>query len=70
MRRCQLEVEFEVELPGADTRGKHSILIRERESQLDDFQQIHIHTEGLKLVIGRAGKNTRRKKEKTKYLAT
>ena len=36
------EIELEVKLPSTDTIRHFSILVKEGEAKLDDFQQVHI----------------------------
>lgn len=54
------EVEFEVELPGVDTRRIFSLLICESQAQLDNFQQVNVAAEELVLIIYGAAEFTDR----------
>ena len=48
------EVELEVELPRRGADGVVSVLVHEREPELDDLQQVHVTPQQLVLVIHRA----------------
>lgn len=50
------EVELEVELPSRRARGIVSILVHEREPQLDDLQEVHVTPQQLVLVVHCAAK--------------
>ena len=48
------EIKFEVELPGGCSWGVVAILVHERQSELDDLQQVHITAQQLVLIVHRA----------------
>lgn len=50
------EVEFEVELPRRRAWRVSAVLVHERESELDDLQEVHVAPQQLVLVVHRAAK--------------
>ena len=50
------QVEFEVELPGGDWQSSVSLVVEERQANLDDFQEVHVAPQELVLVVRRASK--------------
>jgi len=47
------EREFEVELPAGAAGGEDAGFVGERETELDDLEQVHVAFEGLVVVVGR-----------------
>ena len=47
------QVKLEVELPGGDALGQVALVVQERQTQLDDLEQVHVAPEQLVLVVSR-----------------
>ena len=58
-----LEVEFEVELPAANTRWMLALQIAERESQLNDFQEVDVAS----AITQHGGHGPRHPQQRTHY---
>lgn len=43
--------KFKVELPGGDRRGPVALIVKERQADLDDFEQIYVAPQELVLVV-------------------